>query len=143
MIEGHQEKSLWLAALGAFVLLTGAGCSTVTARQPQAPPTGVDADRDEPDRPRSAPSAPAAHGLAAAPRTQSPRPTEVAEEEDEEELNRGRREWFESLHRAAPGTSWRAIEAATWQRHLATRNARRRAALAAAQIPDAPPWERK
>ncbi len=42
-----------------------------------------------------------------------PRPTEHRLDEDAERLNRkGRRAWMEEMHRAAPGTDWRALERA-------------------------------
>lgn len=45
-------------------------------------------------------------------RAERPQPTENWLREEAEEENRERREaWIESLHRAAPGTDWRAIEA--------------------------------
>ncbi len=57
--------------------------------------------------------------------TASPQPTEVSRRQGEgEELQQQRRQWYESLHRAAPGTDWRAIERANWQRHLERRNRR-------------------
>ena len=42
-----------------------------------------------------------------------PKPTEHRLDEDAERLNRkGRRAWMEEMHRAAPGTDWRALERA-------------------------------
>ncbi len=46
----------------------------------------------------------------------TPAPTEhVLREDAEKEQKRLREEWIESLHQAAPGTDWRAIEAANHQ----------------------------
>jgi hypothetical protein len=50
-------------------------------------------------------------------------PTEQAREQREgEEWRRQRQEWFESLHRAAPGTDWRALERQNWHTHLELRH---------------------
>ncbi|MDJ0835461.1 MAG: sialidase family protein, partial [Acidobacteriota bacterium] len=54
--------------------------------------------------------------------TPLPAPTEVARYGDESDKHRARREWFEKIHRAAPGVDWREIERGNWQQHLRTRN---------------------
>jgi photosystem II stability/assembly factor-like uncharacterized protein len=52
-----------------------------------------------------------------------PAPTEQARRQQEgEEWSRHRQEWFESLHRAAPGTDWRALERRNWHAHLERRH---------------------
>ena len=60
-------------------------------------------------------------GCASAP-TPPPEPTEIADRGAHEERSRQRREWIEHLHRAAPGTDWRAVERVNWHRHLEARN---------------------
>jgi len=52
-----------------------------------------------------------------------PEPTEVLLEQREgPEWKQRRREWFESLHRAAPGTDWRALERENRRDQLRRRN---------------------
>ena len=78
---------------------------------------------------------PASHGV------QLPPPTEIVKGRDEAQLHRERRAWIESIHRAPPGTDWRAIEAQNWNAHLERRNEGRRERLGASQQPPDPlPW---
>jgi len=60
-----------------------------------------------------------------------PAPTEHRLDADAERRgNAGRREWIESLHRAAPGVDWRAIERENGRLEQARRNVQSRAAAA-------------
>lgn len=57
-----------------------------------------------------APQGPSPHA-AGNPARRMPSPTENRRTADEEEKNARRRaEWIDAMHRAAPGTDWRAIE---------------------------------
>ena len=82
--------------------------------------------RDDPSVPESGP---VHDGIPATSSIDFPRPTEHRLDEDAERRNKAaRRAWVEGMHRAAPGTDWRAIERANG---LAAQE-RRRGALATA-----------
>ncbi len=64
--------------------------------------------------------------LAAQPKTSPtlPAPTEIVEQkETKRRIRRERQAWIESLHWAAPGTDWRAIETTTRRAHILERQA--------------------
>ncbi len=71
--------------------------------------------------------------------TTLPQPTEISQRQEHgEELQRQRRQWYESLHRTAPDTDWREIERANWRRHLEFRN--RLVATSRMAEPGLPAW---
>lgn len=43
-------------------------------------------------------------------RREMPAPTEINPHQEEGEMSNARKQWFESIHRAAPGTDWRSID---------------------------------